>query len=49
MDNEEENYDNNPVGDMMTVDDDHTCTGELPEIFDEDSVNDFIANLNDWD
>lgn len=24
-------------------------TDELPDIFDEDAVNDFINNLNDWD
>ena len=24
-------------------------TGELPELFDDKSVDDFIANLNDWD
>ena len=24
-------------------------TGELPELFDEASVDDYIASLNDWD
>ena len=24
-------------------------TSELPELFDGESVDDFIANLNDWD
>lgn len=27
----------------------HVNTGELPELFDESSVDDFIANLDDWD
>ena len=27
----------------------HINTGELPELFDESSVDDFIADLNDWD
>ena len=36
-----------PVDDMTA--DYHIHTVELPELFDEDSVSDFIANLNDWD
>lgn len=39
----------NAVDDMMADYDYHINTGELPELFDESSVDDFIANLNDWD
>lgn len=42
-------YGENLVGDMMTDYDYHINTGELPELFDEASVDDYIANLNDWD
>lgn len=42
-------YNGNPVDDMMVDYDYHVNTGELPELFDESSVDDFIANLNDWD
>lgn len=42
-------YNGNPVDDMMDDYDYHINTGELPELFDESSVDDFIANLNDWD
>lgn len=48
------NYENNESGensvdDMMVDYDYYINTGELPELFDESSVDDFIANLNDWD
>lgn len=49
MDNEYDEYGNNPVDDMMVDYDYHVNTGELPELFDEKSVDDFIANLDDWD
>lgn len=49
MDYEDKEYGENPVDDMMTDYDYHISTGELPELFDESSVDDFIANLNDWD
>lgn len=49
IDSQEDNYGDNPVDDMIADYDYHLNTGELPELFDEDSVNDFIANLNDWD
>lgn len=42
-------YDENGVDDMMADYDYHINTGELPELFDESSVENFIANLNDWD
>lgn len=44
-----EEYSGNPVDDMMVDYDYHINTGDLPELFDESSVDDFIANLNDWD
>ena len=49
MDYEDNGYSENPVDDMMVDYDCHINRGELPEFFDEESVNDFIANLNDWD
>lgn len=49
MDNEENEYSENPVDDMKTDYDYHINPGELPELFDEESVDDFIANLNEWD
>lgn len=49
MEIEYEEYGENPVEDMMTDYDYHINTGELPELFDEKSVDDYIANLNDWD
>ena len=44
-----EEYGENSVDDMMVDYDYHTNIGEHPELFDESSVDDFIANLNDWD
>ncbi len=49
MDNEYNEYGENLVDDMMVDSDYHVNTGELPELFDESSVDDFIANLDDWD
>lgn len=49
MDNEYNEYDENLVDNMMVDYDHHVNTGELPELFDESSVDDFIANLDDWD
>lgn len=46
---EEYDYGENAVDDMMVDYDYHINTGELPELCDESSVDDFIANLNDWD
>ena len=37
------------VDDMMVDYNYHVNTGDLPELFDESSIDDFIANLNDWD
>ena len=48
MEQSDNNYGENPVDDMMTDYDYHINTGELPELFDERSIDDFIANLNDW-
>lgn len=44
-----EEYGGNNVNGMMVDYDYHINTGDLPELFDESSVEDFIANLNDWD
>ena len=59
MDNEDNEYGENSVDNMMVDYDYHINTGELPELFDESSVDEFfaegkalrddIANLNDWD
>lgn len=49
MEEEFENDGTNAVDDMMVDYDYHINIGELPELFDESSVDDFIANLNDWD
>ena len=44
-----EEYGENSVDDMMVDYDYHINTGDLPELFDESSVEYFIAKLNDWD
>lgn len=49
MSDEYNEYGESAVDDMMVDYDDHVNTGELPELFDESSVDNFIANLNDWD
>lgn len=49
MSEEYNEYGENAVDDMMVDYDYHVNTGELPELFDESLVDDFIANLNDWD
>lgn len=49
MSDEYNEYDENNVDEMMADYDSHINTGELPELFDESSVEDFIANLNDRD
>lgn len=49
MEDESIEYGENPADDMMADYDYHINIGKLPELCDEDSVNDFIANLNDWD
>lgn len=38
----------NTVEDMTEHDCQHNIE-ELPELFDEEAVDDFIASLNDWD
>ena len=42
-------YGDNAVDDMMVDYGYHINTGDLPEIFDESSVDDFITTLNEWD
>ncbi len=49
MEYEDNEYDENSVDDMMVDYDYHINTGDLPELFDESSVDNFIASLNDWD
>ncbi|WP_289189321.1 hypothetical protein [Xylanibacter rodentium] len=49
MEEEYNDYGENAVDDMMDDYDYHINTSKLPELFDESSVDDFIANLNDWD
>ena len=49
MDYEDNEYGENAVEDMMADYVYHINTGDLPELFDESSVDDFIANLNNWD
>lgn len=49
MDNGYNEYGDNTVDDIMVDYDYHVNTGELPELVDEKSVDDFIANLDDWD
>lgn len=48
-DEEENIYRDNPIEDMIAAYDYHINTRDLPDLFVEESVNDFIANLNDWD
>lgn len=48
MDVEEESG-QNPVADMWTDFDYHINTEELPELFDDKAMDDFVANLDDWD
>lgn len=49
MADEYNEYDENNVDDMMVDYHYRINTYELPELLDESSVEDFIANLNDWD
>lgn len=49
MEHDIEEYGDNAVDDIMVNHDCHINTGELPELIDEQSIEDFIANLNDWD
>ena len=49
MSDEYNEYGENAIDDMMVDYDYHIITGYTSELFDESSVDDFIANLNDWD
>lgn len=44
-----EEYGENALDDVTVDRDCHINSRELPELIDEKSVEDFIANLNDWD
>ena len=49
MDIEENDREHNSIDDIM---EDHDCelsVRKLPELFDDESVDAYIANLNDWD
>lgn len=46
---DEKEYGEILADDMMVNFDYQVNTGELPDLFDEVSFDDFIANLNDWD
>ena len=48
MEYEDNEYGENSVDDMMVDYDYRINTGELPELFDESSADDFTTNLNDW-
>ena len=47
MDYEDNEYGENPVGDMMADYGYHINTGDLPELFDDSSVGDSFAEGND--
>ncbi len=49
MEEEYNDYEENAVDDMMVDYDYHINTGDIPELFDDSSVDDFINSLNDWD
>ncbi len=49
MDNEENEYEDNSVDDMIVDYDYHINTGELLDFIDEKSIDAFISYLNDWD
>lgn len=42
-------YNENPVHDMEVDYDYHINTGELSDIYNDDKIDDYINNLNDWD
>lgn len=44
-----DSYNGNPVHDMEVDYDFHINTGELPDCFEDDNLEDYINNLNDWD
>lgn len=42
-------YNGDPAHDMNVDFDHYNNTGELADLFDEDAMDDFISNLDDWD
>lgn len=42
-------YHSNTAHDMWVDFSHHENTGELPELFDDDTLDEYIDNLNDWD
>ena len=49
MDYDDNEYGENTVDNMIVDYDYHVNTGDLPKLFDESSVDDYIANLDGWD
>lgn len=49
MECEENNPTSDSGEDMMAGQDCHINIQTLPDLFDEESVDTYIANLNDWD
>ena len=42
-------YNGDTIHDMYVDSDYEINTGEIPEVFDEADLDDYIDNLNDWD
>ncbi|MCM1141547.1 MAG: hypothetical protein NC453_23495 [Muribaculum sp.] len=42
-------YNGDTIHDLYVDSDYEINTGELPEVFDETDLDDYIDNLNDWD
>lgn len=49
MDSEEAEHGQDSEEEMVADYDYHVNTKEWPELFDDESVGAYIANLNDWD
>ena len=49
MEVENEYYGEDNAGDIVALQAHQMMAGELPDLSDEESVNDFIAGLDDWD
>lgn len=42
-------YNGDTIHDMYVDSDYEINTGELPDVFDDAALDEYIANLNDWD
>lgn len=49
MDNEEAGHGQDSAEDIATDYDYHVSIKKWPDLFDDESVDTYIANLNDWD